>query len=97
MGWGLFIQRRSHFPKRGVAGMLRNGWPESIGISGRNASDYAVGVQLNEILTPYFTAWKARSNFSSTIAVMRRSFSFLIMAVVTVGLTIATATRSPFS
>ena len=29
------------FPPRGVAGMNRNGWPESIGISGRNAPEYA--------------------------------------------------------
>jgi len=28
---------------RGVAGLLRNRWPESIGISGRNASEYAGG------------------------------------------------------
>jgi hypothetical protein len=56
MGWGLIIQRRSHFPSGGwpecsgiggrnesewPAGMDRNGWPESIGISGRNASEYA--------------------------------------------------------
>jgi hypothetical protein len=48
MGLGLIIQRRSHFPLgRGrngpewPAGMNRNRWPESIGISGRNASEYA--------------------------------------------------------
>jgi len=41
MGRGLIIQRRSHVPQGWVAGMLRNGWPESIGISGRNASEYA--------------------------------------------------------
>ena len=64
MGWGLFIQRRSQFPKRGgwpecsgmggrnqsesPAGMDRNRWLESIGISGRNASEYAGGVLVNQ-------------------------------------------------
>ena len=50
MGLGLIIQRRSHFPLGGgrngpewPAGMDRNRWPESIGISGRNASEYAAG------------------------------------------------------
>ena len=48
MDLGLIIQRRSHFPLGGgrnesewPAGMDRNGWPESNGISGRNASEYA--------------------------------------------------------
>ena len=65
MGWGLFIQRRSHFPKRGgwpecsgmggrnqsesPAGMDRNRWLESIGISGRNASEYALDTYEREI------------------------------------------------
>jgi hypothetical protein len=49
MGLGLIIQRRSHLPSWGggrnqsecPAGMDRNRWPESVGISGRNASEYA--------------------------------------------------------
>ena len=49
MGLRLIIQRRSYFPPgrdgrnapEWVAGMDRNRWPESIGISGRNASEYA--------------------------------------------------------
>jgi len=55
MAFGLIIQRRSHVPRGGPecsgmggrnqsecpAGMDRNRWPESIGISGRNASEYA--------------------------------------------------------
>ncbi len=48
MDLGLIIQRRSHVPQGGgrnapewVAGMNRNRRPESIGISGRNASEYA--------------------------------------------------------
>ena len=50
MGLGLIIQRRFHFPLGGgrnqsewPAAMDRNRWPESIGISGRNASEYARG------------------------------------------------------
>ena len=41
MGLGQIIQRRSHVPLGEVAGMLRNGRPESIGMPGRNVSEYA--------------------------------------------------------
>jgi hypothetical protein len=41
MAFGLIIQRRSQVPLGGLAGMLRNRWPESIGISGRNDPEYA--------------------------------------------------------
>jgi hypothetical protein len=48
MGFGLIIQHRSQVPQGGgrnqsecPAGMLRNRWPEWIGISGRNGPEYA--------------------------------------------------------
>ncbi len=41
MGSVSIIQRCSHISP-GVAGMDRNRWPESVGISGRNASEYAL-------------------------------------------------------
>ena len=48
MGLGLIIQRRSHVPSGGVAGMLRNGWPESIGMPGRNGSEQVAGIDRNQ-------------------------------------------------
>jgi len=45
MGLGQIIQRRSHVPLGEVAGMLRNGRPESIGMPGRNVSEYAAGIK----------------------------------------------------
>ena len=48
MGLGLIIQRRSHFPPRGVAGMLRNRWPEWIGMAGRNAPEWVAGMDRNQ-------------------------------------------------
>ena len=47
MGLGQIIQRRSHVTLGGVAGMLRNGWPESIGMPGRNGSEQVAGMRRN--------------------------------------------------
>jgi len=47
MGLGLIIQRRSHIPRGGVAGMLRNRWPEWSGMGGRNQSESVAGMRRN--------------------------------------------------
>jgi len=48
MGLGLIIQRRSHIPRGGVAGMLRNRWPEWIGMAGRNGPEWVAGINRNQ-------------------------------------------------
>ena len=48
MGRGLIIQRRRHAPPLGgVAGMLRNGWPDCSGMGGRNGSEWVAGMRRN--------------------------------------------------
>jgi len=47
MGSSEIIQRRGQAPL-GVAGMLRNGWPESIGMPGRNGSEQVAGINRNQ-------------------------------------------------
>ena len=47
MAFGLIIQSRSHVPLGGVAGMLRNRWPEWIGTGGRNQSESVAGMRRN--------------------------------------------------
>ncbi len=47
MGWNLIIQRRSHLLSGRVAGMLRNGWPEWIGMPGRNGPEQVAGMARN--------------------------------------------------
>ena len=46
MAFGLIIQRR--LGPSGVSGMLRNGWPESIGMPGRNESEQVSGIGRNQ-------------------------------------------------
>jgi len=47
MGLVSIIQRRSHLSP-GVAGMLRNGWPEWIGMPGRNGPEQVAGINRNQ-------------------------------------------------
>ena len=46
MGWMGIIQRRS-FYSGGMAGILRNRWPECVGIPGRNRSESMAGMRRN--------------------------------------------------
>ena len=48
MGFSLIIQRRSHFPQGGVAGMLRNRWPEWLGMAGRNGPEWVAEINRNQ-------------------------------------------------
>ena len=46
MGWISIIQRRPEIPL-GVAGILRNRWPEWIGTGGRNPPEWVAAMERN--------------------------------------------------
>ncbi len=52
------------------AGMDRNRWPESIGISGRNASEYAAVNKLKQEIENLFIELEEDQNYSSEWKVM---------------------------
>jgi len=67
---------------RGVAEMPRNGWPESIGMAGRNGSEQAAGIDRNQ-WPEYVGIRTMPQSIACRVAIRRKPGEFNLYLLVT--------------